>query len=473
MNQDKKPNILFILTDEMRADAMGCTGGYVNTPNLDRIASEGVLFSNCSTNSPVCMPARVSLASGLYPHNTGLWNNTPIFSDACFYQMPVNYRTWMSAIHDAGYRTSLFGKTHLSTHIAGSDYRLKEDIMHQYGIDDVHEIAGPISDGWVDSHMTSYWKKKGLLDEFRKDAKRRWGDGKGKYWEVKPSPLPLEDYYDTYIGQRAKEYIENYDMDKPWFCWVSFGGPHLYWDTPEPYASMYDPAKMPKPLKSVMKRGKYSGNNLDRIDEGSIDFKPGEVAKMRANYAGGVTLIDDQIGEILKVLEKRGELDNTVIAFISDHGEMNGDYNLAQKCLFWESALKIPCMVRTPETISNINLQGKSNTLVELMDIGPTLAEYAGAEIDYPNFARSLVPVISGEQKIHRKSVLSEFTEELMLLTEKWKFTVNKEGHPYFLVDMINDPGETTNLVSEPQYRELVGELQTQLLRRVLDSQLN
>ena len=101
-----KPNILLLMTDQQRADALGCSGGWVRTPHLDRVAREGVRFTNCVTNSPVCVPARVSLATGLYPHNTGIWHNVP-------YDLPADTPTWMQAIRAAGYRTSLFGKTHL------------------------------------------------------------------------------------------------------------------------------------------------------------------------------------------------------------------------------------------------------------------------------------------------------------------------------------------------------------------------
>ena len=95
----KKPNILFMMTDQQRWDAMGCSGGWVRTPNLDRVAAEGVRFTNCVANSPVCIPTRVSLATGLYPHNTGIWNNL-------HYDMPGGTATWMQAIRDAGYSTS-------------------------------------------------------------------------------------------------------------------------------------------------------------------------------------------------------------------------------------------------------------------------------------------------------------------------------------------------------------------------------
>ena len=126
------------MTDQQRWDAMGCSGGWVRTPNLDRIASEGVQFTNCVTNAPVCIPARVSLATGLYPHNTGVWKNTR-------YDLPPESPTWMQALRAAGYRTSLFGKTHLHHH--SGDLRDREHLLYAYGLDDVDEIGGPRTSG--------------------------------------------------------------------------------------------------------------------------------------------------------------------------------------------------------------------------------------------------------------------------------------------------------------------------------------
>ena len=119
-----KPNILLLMTDQQRWDALGCYQDWLQTPNLDLIANQGVRFTNCVTNSPVCIPARLSMATGLYPHNTGVWNNVN-------HQMDCHIPTWMQAIRSAGYRTSLFGKTHLHPH--QGDLRDREDLMSVYG----------------------------------------------------------------------------------------------------------------------------------------------------------------------------------------------------------------------------------------------------------------------------------------------------------------------------------------------------
>jgi arylsulfatase A-like enzyme len=159
VNENNKPNILLLMTDQQRWDAMSCSGNWVQTPNMDWIASEGMQFTNCVTASPVCVPARLSLATGLYPHNTGVWNNMR-------HTMSPETPTWMQVVHIAGYRTSLFGKTHFTPHRNGDDLRTREYLLHAYGLDDVDEIPGPRASRQVLSHMTAEWQERfigGLL----------------------------------------------------------------------------------------------------------------------------------------------------------------------------------------------------------------------------------------------------------------------------------------------------------------------
>jgi choline-sulfatase len=448
-----KPNILFIMCDQLRADALGCTGNWVKTPNIDRIAREGVRFSNCVTNAPVCIPARVSLATGHYPHNTGVWDNCP-------FDLPEGAPTWMSAIRDAGYRTSLFGKTAL--HRRGPDIRKFEHVLNSYGLDDVDEIRGPRASVDTICHMTARWDSLGLLEAYRKDIKERTGKNKTL---VRPSPLPLAEYYDVYVGQQAKNYLHNYKRPEPWFCWVSFAGPHEPWDTPEPYASMYRAKDMPAPLERPRLRDRGPKGELDRKFAES-SRKIDNARELRASYAGKVTLIDDQVGQILAEIETRGESDRTIILFTADHGEMNGDYDLIHKSNFLNPAVRIPLIVRTP-VMKGSTLAGKIiDGPVELFDAGPTLTDLAGGKISYPHFARSLVPLLQDPKAEHRKFAISEFAHELMYLDREWKLMLNLEGEPYRLFDVKKDPHEMEDLIGRKESETLIAELKRKLLER-------
>ena len=449
------PNILFLMTDQQRWDAMGVSGDWVNTPNLDRIAAEGVRFTQCITTTPVCVPARLTLATGIYPHSNGVWTHQ-------LHTMPADANNWMGEIRKLGYRTSLFGKTHLHPHVG--DLREKEDLMHAWGLDDVDEIGGPRASASVLSHMTAMWDDKGLLDAYRADVKARFAN---KPYVVRASVLPLEDYYDVYVGQKAKHYLESYNRDEPWFCWVSFGGPHEPWDAPEPYASMYDPESMPEAVADEPDERPRPRGFADHLREGRISpsFEEGEIGAMRANYAGNVTLIDSQIGEILKVIEARGEMDNTVIAFTSDHGEMNGDHGLIYKMNFYDGSLRVPLIVRVPGGEHGI----VNDSLAENSDLGPTLVELAGGALDYQQFAKSLTSALEGGN--HREDGLSEIMGEFMLMNDDWKIAINQEGLTYLLFDRKNDPLESRNLAGLAEYQSDADALRLRILERISQSQ--
>ncbi len=447
------------MTDQQRWDAMGCSGEWVQTPHLDRIANEGVRFTNCVTTSPVCIPTRLSLATGLYPHNTGVWNNMT-------HTMSADTPTWMQSVRDAGYRTSLFGKTHLHPH--NGDLREKEGLMNAYGLDDVDEIGGPRASRGVLSHMTAMWEEKGVWDIYKEDYGERF---QNKPYVVRPSPLELEDYADVYVGQQAKKYLQNYDRQEPWCCWVSFGGPHEPWDTPEPYASMYDPNDMPPPIPRQQAGDRPRGNLDNTMNRMNPQFEEGEVGRLRANYAGNVTLIDAQIGEILEAIDTRGELDNTVIIHTSDHGEMNGDYGLIYKGNFLNGAVRIPLLVRTPETVKNAEKESVCDSPAEWMDIGPTLVEVAGGEMKHRQYGKSLCPVLDDTSSTHREFAISEISGEIMLLNNEWKIVLNSDSEPYLLFDVHNDPDEINNLAGQPKMKDLETELRLQILEFLFHTQ--
>ncbi len=448
------------MTDQLRWDAMGCSGGWVRTPNLDRIAAEGLRFSNCVTNAPVCIPARVSLATGLYPHNTGIWSNL-------HYDMPPDTATWMQAIRNAGYRTSLFGKTHLHHHLG--DLREREHLLHSYGLDDVDEIGGPRASASVLSHMTEKWQQAGLWHSYQEDYRERFAT---KPHMVRPSALPLEQYADVYVGQQAKKYLNSYDRSEPWFCWVSFGGPHEPWDTPEPYASIYSTSAMPKPVPKTEEGSDRPRGILDDRMENARDLSTEDIAAMRANYAGNVSLIDDQIGDLLRVIEERGELENTVIVFSSDHGELNGDHGLIYKETFLNGAVRVPLLVRTPDTLKSNNAGTVADCPTEWFDIGPTLVELAGGTITHTQFALSLCPVINSPGTEHRPFAISEYKGEIMYMDKQWKLFVNRDGHPYCLFDLEHDHDETHNILDDAATSRVQTEIRMRIQEHLVRTQV-
>jgi choline-sulfatase len=453
-----RPNLLLVMTDQQRWDGLGCVGGWVQTPAMDGLAAEGVRFANAYTNSPACVPARVSAATGRYPHQHGVWRNA-------HYTLPEDEPTWMRAVRDAGYRTSLFGKAHLHPH--RGDLRDRAPLLQALGLDVVDEVAGPRASARSRSNLTDLWEQAGVYEPFKRDLRDRLD---GKAWVARPSPLPLELYPDVYVGRQAAAHLRALPPDQPWMCWVSFGGPHEPWDAPEPYASRYDPSTMPPPRELVEDPPERPRGVLDRRFAATVPFEPGDVARLRANYAGNLALIDDQVRDVLAAVQERGELDRTAVVLVSDHGEMNGDYGLLYKQNFLDPAVRVPFVVRLPGEAGRATAGAVAQAPVELMDLGATLVELAGARPVAGSSARSVVPVVRDPAHTHRPSALSEYAQEHLLVTREWKLARNRRGRPYLLFDLDADPQESRNLVGSRAVRAVQRDLMQQLQGRLDDA---
>ncbi|MFQ6047920.1 MAG: sulfatase-like hydrolase/transferase, partial [Phycisphaerae bacterium] len=235
-----KPHILILMSDQHRADTLSCAGHpTIRTPNLDSLAAEGIRFANACTVSPLCMPARASFINGLYPHNHHMWDNAG--------QMPPDDETFFQLLQQQGYYVAYIGKSHYYEH-GPFHMRDREPYMHARGIDYVHETTGPWATQRTDSYMTDHWAARGLLELFRQDYRQRRQSGP---LLVRPSPLPADEFLDSYIGRQAVEFINGYDRAQPLCLFVGFGGPHEPWDAPEPYASLYQPERCPAAIAAT------------------------------------------------------------------------------------------------------------------------------------------------------------------------------------------------------------------------------
>ena len=231
------------MTDQQSWEHLGCAGHPVlRTPHIDRLAREGTRFDHAFTTSPLCMPARVSFLSGLYPHNHGMWDND---SGA----PPPEGETFYQHLQRSGYVTAHIGKSHIFAHNPdlphGTDFRDLEPYMHARGFEYVHDtvsLRGPLVWG---SYLSDYWKKEGLYEPLKADYLKRAQVGPTAVW---PSVLPEESTVDAYIGRQTVEFIRDYSDAEPFCLFSSFAGPHEPWDPPKRYFDMYDPAETPPPL---------------------------------------------------------------------------------------------------------------------------------------------------------------------------------------------------------------------------------
>lgn len=371
-----RPNILLVTTDQQRPDTMSCAGHpCLYTPHLDQIADEGVRFQSAYSNCPVCIPARTTLITGREAHHNGV----PSYSERSRIQR--NRADFLgSLVTAAGYQTCLVGKTHWHTEPqfrAGFETVVWGHLMRKQMI---RELGQPIS-----------------------------ADGVG-FNEITPhlSPRPAEFSNTGWLIERAVEFLQLRDRDQPFFLWVSIQDPHPPFSVHEPFFSMYDDADIPEPVVADWSSSSESTPRSHYLKQGHSKIgrmPPERLRKARSVYYGMISHIDQQLGRLIGTLMSRGDWDDTLMIYTSDHGEMLGDHGTRAKSSFLDAAARIPFLVRAPKTWRDEpavagRLGSTSDSLVGLEDILPTVCDVAGARVPSDIDGASLLPLIgvgSGE----------------------------------------------------------------------------
>lgn len=450
----KGPNIVLIFPDQHRGDTMGCAGNpAARTPNLDRLAAEGVLFRNCNTNSPLCMPARVSLLSGQHVSTHGIWANNLV-------ETPRYGPSHVRNIRDAGYHTAMIGKSHLwANHKNDGHTRDHAHILKDWGYEYIHELRDVIPSDRCNCYYADFLSERRRLEAYQ-DYTRVWWRGLLP-WETPPCILPTEEHIDMYCSGKAAEWIENYEDDRPFYLQVCPTGPHTPFDSPREYRARFKPEEMPPAIMEPPAEPVSPQVKLRLKSSGLENMTESQDRVMRSYYYAKVSLLDHGIGLVMQALQKRGLMDNTWIIYTSDHGEMLGDHRLQQKAVFYEGALNVPLIVRPPGGTR----RWKADGLTDHIDVSATLLEAAGAKPLEDSPGNSLVPKIlagpdaAGAQK--GKDVVFSEVGELgpycsMARDEQYKMTIDSSTRqPLELYDMVNDPRELRNLVNEPSLESL------------------
>lgn len=453
-------DILVLMTDQHRADWVGANGGsWVRTPALDRLASEGVTFTNCNTTCPVCMPARASFLTGMYPHNFGMWQNVGRVHDV--------EETYLHPLRKAGYRTAHIGKSHLHSHGAGRDLRDAESYMHALGWDDVLECTGPLSTRNTKSILTDWMEREGIYQTFLDDYRRREEVGTGEaLW---PSPLPEGKHADDFMADTAVRHIQESDPTVPAFVFLGLGGPHNPFDPPVRFDT-YNPEDMPAPMPTDEPGDWLTGPALAHHQEmmsHNGNVTPEQWARMRTLYSARVEHVDYLMGKVLDAWYERRGKDSWVL-FWSDHGEMLGDKRRCSKCVFYDSSLRVPAILRPPDGLA----QGvASDGLCSTVDLTATILDIAGCGETGPNvFGQSLAPALDNPKSIGADYVLSEIHSRTMIYDGRWKMVVDKHDELLKLFDMQEDPNETLNLAGKPGTQPQVERLRAALLDLLLST---
>ena len=482
-----RPNILLITTDQQRADHLGLCGLCgVATPNLDRLGREGIHFSRAYCPSPICTPTRVSLLTGQYPSVHGAYS-----IGTSLPEFPRN--TLPQLLRDAGYRTGIVGKTHFvartdeSRHMAGTEDEPNPDFFRDWSGPYLGFESVTVSSGHtINTNPAQHYRV------FLEDADVDW-----KPWFPRNTPaydhhacgpwnIPPE-YHDTrWVGRNTEAFINGANTDsRPWFCWASFQDPHEPFVCPEPWFSSVDTATMQtfegyRPGEFDDRHPVYQAAYERKLDPWkephgvpSVFGTPERTARKSAALQatlGMIAFLDAEVGHLLQALERTGQLDNTLVVFTSDHGEMHGHHGLWGKGLTaYEDCQRVPLLARGPEWIAP--RPASDSALISLVDLPATFLSLANIELPNGIQGYDWSAFLRGETNPPRDAVLVECRPtrdslyQQSLITRDHKLVVYHESSHGELYDLAADPNQYRNLWNESDSRHLRESLLLRLVR--------
>jgi arylsulfatase A-like enzyme len=457
---DPPENLLFVFTDQHRQDAIGAYGNdVVETPNLDRLAAEGLRFDRAYTPSAICSPARASVVSGVKPVTHGIHGNvsgSPTLMD--------DFPCYPRLLRDAGYNVGLAGKWHLGAH------------PREFGFDGEH-YPGYMPPMENDDYE-AYLDERGLARWTGAVVGERFPAHTDEYMIGCVDERPVEASFTHFVAERAIERIEAYATETPErpFCLSShFFGPHRPYLLPEEYFEMYDPGDVRLPESAVKET--FDGKpDIARERYGKTDLRELTLREWRrtiALYYGYVSLVDDQIGRILDTLDEHGLGETTTVAFSADHGSfVTAHKNLDKGPLMYEDVYNVPMIV------SGLGRSGETtDALVSLLDLAPTFLDAAGVAIPDVYDGRSLFELdggADGDGEDWRESLTAEFHglntpyEQRMIVTDRYKLVRNADDTDE-LYDLREDPHELHNRIGDGDYASVHDELHRELAAVLAD----
>ena len=469
------PNIILFCTDQQRSDSLGCSGNdFAATPNIDRIAAAGTRLVNHRTPNPICSPSRASMFTGLYPRTHGLCCNG-IALDPTLPTLPA-------ILASSGYRTHGVGKFHLQPMRAPAELELPDSFAYWsrpgaeswdgpfYGFEQIQSVIGHGQDVVKGGHYARW------LAEHHPDAVRLHApqhaldpapDDLDECWK---SAVPPELHCNRWIARRAAAYIDT--ADEPFFLFVSFPDPHHPFAPPRPYCDSFDPADVPMPRAvegELDRMPPYILQPAHSDEQGKLlltkDLSESTLRRTIAHTYGMVQMIDDCVGTVLEALERRGEMQQTLIAFTSDHGELLGDHGLLRKGPPpYRQLLEVPMILKGPGIPAGRNI----DALTSHIDLAPTLLDFAGIDRVPPGLEGvTLRPLLTGGVEAVRDAQYSEYHPRAAadlynqtIRTDQWRLTLYPLHEDWGeLFDMEVDPYEHENRFDDPSLSDVVKRL--------------
>ena len=450
----QKPNILFVFADQLRSQELSCYGGVnIQTPNLDRLADEGLRMTNALSTYPICSPFRGMLMTGLYPLHSGISNN----------DHPLNPElpSFAKAIKKQGYHTAYIGKWHLD----GNGRKVYIPKERRLGYD--------------------HWQALECTHDYFNSL----------YYDNDSTELSVWEGFDAEAQTKAaQDYIKSRDSAKPFFLTLSYGPPHDPYIAPQKYVDMVDPQKLV--LRENVKEHKIVDVLQDNprfvIPEKYIKSHGKHRKKVKdeqwvrnsyAKYLAATLALDDYFGRLLKTLDEEGILENTIVVFSADHGDHLGSHQFYGKCTPFEETISIPFLLRYPEAIKSKTV---SETLMTPMDMFATIFGFAGlehAKVDGIDLSR----IVTAKEEDMRDAVLlmnlTHFNNAALingldtwrgLRTKKYTYARYEDGSPWLLFDNEIDPYQMNNLARDPSNQQLINKFDIkvdELLKKAGDSE--
>lgn len=459
----RRPNILFLMADQMRWDCLGCMGNSaIRTPNLDAIAARGVTFSNAFTPDPICVPARASILTGNYPHIcTGYRGN----DGAIRAGQPL----LTEVLSRSGYRSYATGKLHFVPYAPPGSPRL----VHGFEKVDLHES------GRILSEFDPEGKRRGLEDYIDYLHTVGWGGyGRGHGIgnnDVRPcaSPLPAEHHVDHWIADCAIHRLDAHvreTPDRPFFLFVSSPKPHSPYDPPRPFDQFYDPRTLPKPFGSAAdSRERDPHLEVERITRAMTSLSPEAIQVIRSYYYGAISFLDEQFGRVVNHVRDLGLLDNTMVLFTADHGDLLGDFGTFFKVSHLNGSVRIPLLIAGPGVAHGI----RSSALAGLQDILPTLAAAAdspiGQRVQGADLSANLADGRAPVRDVFYSETGSRGHGSWMICDGRWKYIYSQWGAVEELYDQAADLREELNLASAPAAQPVLQKCRATLRRQAED----
>lgn len=477
------PNILCFVTDQHRADHLGCYGNpQVRTPNIDRLAAEGVLFTESYVANPVCMPNRASLFTGTYPQAHGLLENG--------FTLSPSEVVLPEVLRRAGYQTASFGKIHLAPFGMKPEQAVYHYELHESATwwEEGHDLSLPyygfeevrLADGHGPYIFGDYkrWleaKKPGANELLRPGRAVAPPTGARECWKA---AIPHELHYNTYIADRTVDFLRTRDSDRPFFAWCSFPDPHHPFSPPRPYCDMYDPrdirfspARRPGELDDLPPyfaecyRGERDSGGLRGDLRAVTDDHYREIIAL--TY-GMISMVDDNVGRVMSALEEERLLEDTIIVFLSDHGDLMGDHWLINKGPFlYRGLVRVPTIWRLPGGARN----QVCTQFVSAVDVCPTLLELCAPDLQRPLQGSSYAHLLRDPRGDFRDCIYIEYDESYLsdrlrqIRTKRWALTYLTQSRTGLLFDLAADPEELCNLWDKPKYQATRRDLLLELLQ--------